>query len=81
MTKSNPPRDIRDQSSTQKAIAALLDALHTRLDAATVLAEEAHAAMRVHEQNQAIGTILALERLLPEAKALFDAAIVLHRGS
>ena len=44
------------------------------------LAGQAHEAMQAGEQNQAIGTILDFDRLLPEAQALYNAAIALHRG-
>ncbi|MDE2020227.1 MAG: hypothetical protein KGJ13_07830 [Patescibacteria group bacterium] len=63
-----------------KAIAANLDALSQRLSQAALLAKEAHEAMEAGEQNQAIGTVLEFERLLPEAQALFRAALVLHRN-
>jgi hypothetical protein len=35
--------------------------------------------MRNGYQNQAIGTILSLERILPTAQALYTAALALHR--
>ena len=63
-----------------KAIAANLDALSQRLSQAATLAKEAHEAMEAGQQNQAIGTVLEFERLLPEAQALFSAALVLHRN-
>jgi hypothetical protein len=63
-----------------KAIAANLDALSQRLSQAAALANEAHKAMEAGEQNLAIGTVLEFERLLPEAQALFSAALVLHRN-
>jgi hypothetical protein len=63
-----------------KAIAANLNALSQRLSQAATLAEEAHEAMEKGEQNQAIGTVLEFERLLPEAQALFNAAMALHRN-
>lgn len=63
-----------------KAIAANLDALSQRLSHAATLAGEAHKAMEAGEQNQAIGTVLEFERLLPEAQALFNAALALHRN-
>ena len=63
-----------------KAIAANLDALSQRLSQAAGLAKEAHEAMEAGKQNQAIGTVLEFERLLPEAQALFAAALVLHRN-
>lgn len=62
------------------AIAANLDALAQRLTDAAALAREASAAMAKGEQNQAIGTVLDFDKLLPETQALFNAAIALHRG-
>ena len=64
----------------QNAIAANLAALSQRLTEAAHLAGEAHAAMAQGEQNQAIGTILDFDRTLPEAQALYAAAIALHRN-
>lgn len=64
----------------QNAIAANLAALTQRLSQAAELAREAHGAMQGGEQNQAIGTIIDFDRLLPEAQALYNAAMVLHRG-
>lgn len=64
----------------QSAIAANLAALSQRLTEAAALAEQAHTAMTQGEQNQAIGTILDLDRLLPETQALYAAAVALHRN-
>jgi hypothetical protein len=64
----------------QTAIAANLAALTQRLTKATALAQEAQEALAQGEQNQAIGTILDFEYLLPEAQALYNAAITLHRS-
>lgn len=64
----------------QSAIAANLAALTQRLSQAAELAGQAHEAMQAGEQNQAIGTILDFDLLLPEAQALYNAAIALHRG-
>lgn len=64
----------------QNAIAANLAALTQRLSQAAELAGQAHEAMQAGEQNQAIGTILDFDRLLPEAQALYNAAIALYRG-
>ena len=61
------------------AIAANLDVLRLRLDIATQLVTEACAAMTAGEQNQAIGTVLDLERGLPECDALLRATLALHR--
>jgi hypothetical protein len=63
-----------------KAIAANLDALSHRLSHAALLAKDAQQAMEAGEQNQAIGTVLEFERILPEAQALFNAAMALHRN-
>lgn len=64
----------------QSAIAANLAALSQRLTEAAELAEQAHVAMTQGEQNQAIGTILDFDRLLPETQALYAAAVALHRN-
>ena len=64
----------------QSAITANLAALSQRLTEAAVLAEQAHTAMTQGEQNQAIGTILDFDRLLPETQALYSAAVALHRN-
>lgn len=64
----------------QNAIAANLAALTQRLSQAAELAREAHESLQAGEQNQAIGTIIDFDRLLPEAQALYNAAMALHRG-
>lgn len=64
----------------QNAIAANLAALSQRLTEAAELAKQAHEAMTHGEQNQAIGTIIDFDRTLPEAQALYAAAIALHRN-
>jgi hypothetical protein len=63
------------------AIAANLAALSQRLSEAAGLAKEAQTAMQEGNQNLAIGTVLDFEKRLPEAQALFAAAMALHRGS
>ncbi len=70
----------KQKTIIQNAIAANLAALSQRLTEAAHLAEEAHAAMTQGEQNQAIGTIIDFDRLLPETQALYAAAVALHRG-
>ena len=72
---TNEPKNI-----IQSAIAANLAALTQRLTEAADLAKQASAAMAQGEQNQAIGTILDFDRVLPEAQALYNAAMALHRG-
>ena len=69
------------QNATQTAIAANLAALSERLSEAAALAKEAHEAMEQDNQKLAIGTVLDFERRLPEAQALFAAAMALHRGN
>ncbi len=67
-------------NAIQTAIAANLAALSERLSEAAALAKEAHEAMQQDNQNLAIGTVLNFEKRLPEAHALFNAAMALHRG-
>lgn len=69
------------QNAIQTAIAANLAALSERLSEAASLAKEAREAMEQDNQNLAIGTVLDFEKRLPEAQALFAAAITLHRGT
>ena len=61
------------------AIAANLEALKLRLRSAADLVAEACTAMAASNQNQAIGTVLDLERGLPECDALLRATLALHR--
>jgi hypothetical protein len=72
---TNEPKTI-----IQNAITANLAALSQRLTEAAELAKQAHEAMAQGEQNQAIGTVIDFGRLLPEAQALYNAAIALHRN-
>ena len=72
---TNEPKTI-----IQNAITANLAALSQCLTEAAELAKQAHEAMAQGEQNQAIGTIIDFDRLLPEAQALYNAAIALHRN-
>jgi F0F1-type ATP synthase membrane subunit c/vacuolar-type H+-ATPase subunit K len=72
---SNKPETVIDA-----AIAANLAALAQRLEEATVVAREASSAMENRHRNLAIGTLLVIEEMLPDAQALFSAALALHRG-
>jgi hypothetical protein len=63
----------------ETAIYANLSALAEQLAEAAKLSTEAAAASKLGKQNQAIGTALPLEDLLSQARALYDAAITLHR--
>jgi hypothetical protein len=64
---------------TETAIYANLSALAEQLAQAAELSTEAAAASKLGKQNQAIGTALPLEDLLSQSRALYDAAIALHR--
>lgn len=61
------------------AIAANLKALHALLAVAATRSAEAHQLINSGECNGAIGTVLELDRILDDAKALHAAAIALHR--
>ena len=62
-----------------KAIAANLEALHLILEDAANRSAEAHELMQRGERNGAIGTALGLDIVLEDAKALYGAALALHR--
>ena len=61
------------------AIHAYLAVLILRLQHAEKLAVEAAAALSTGRRNLSIGTVLPLEKMLPECEALFRAALILHR--
>ena len=61
------------------AIHAYLAVLILRLQSAEKLAVEAASALSARQRNLAIGTVLPLERMLPECEALFRASLILHR--
>jgi hypothetical protein len=69
------------KNALQNAIAEILTALSKRLTESAEKSREACEAMEKGEQNQAIGTVLDFSRTLPEAQALFNAALALHRDS
>lgn len=71
---SNVPSEVKIN-----AIAANLKALHALLTVAATRSGEAHQLIRSGECNGAIGTVLELDRILDDAKALYGAAIALHR--
>jgi len=64
----------------QNAIAANLAAMSEMLAVAAARAAEAHQVMQAGEQNQAVGTVMGLDRELEDALALYRAAIALHKG-
>lgn len=62
-----------------EAITANLRSLQVLLAAAATRSSEAYVLSQRGEFNQAIGTVLGLDTILDDAKALYGAAIVLHR--
>lgn len=71
------PLTMREAIDT--AIHAYVAVLTLRLQQAETWAVEAGAALTAGQRNLAIGTVLPLERILPECDALFRAALILHR--
>ena len=65
--------------TTENPILPLLESLELVLHQANESADQAVVAMKLDAQNEAIGWILDLEKLLPTAQALYGAAIALHR--
>jgi hypothetical protein len=68
------PADVKTQ-----AITANLKALQALLAAAANKSAEAYLLIQSGERNGAIGTVLGLDALLEDAKALYGAAVALHR--
>ena len=64
---------------TKKAIAANIEAMRKMLMDTVLRTSEAFQAIQAGEQNQAIGTMLDLDRDLEDALALHRAAVALHR--
>lgn len=67
------------QTHAQAAITANIGALAHTLDHAAGLAKEAHEAALSGKTNLAIGTLSCTESEINAIKALYDAAMVLHR--
>lgn len=61
------------------AIQANMNAMRNMLEKAATLAQEGCGYMDDGNRNAAIGSIIDLDRLLGDAKALFDASLALHR--
>jgi hypothetical protein len=70
-----------EKTIKQAAIAANLSALRAVLENALLRAKDADTAAIEGQINQAIGAALGVETLLDEARALFGAALALHRGA
>jgi len=62
-------------------ISANLSALKTILANAEAIAREAHDYALRHERNSAIGTMLVLDTLLADARALYAASLAIHRST
>jgi hypothetical protein len=62
------------------AMHANLAALAYQLDDASKLVTSARNDMESHDHNLAVGTVLPLERILPECDGLFRTFLLLHRG-
>jgi hypothetical protein len=73
MNTNTPPRGM------SMAIAANLAALNVLLTAAAKRSAEAHELAQTGECNAAIGAILDVGSILDDAKALYGAALTLHR--
>ncbi len=71
---SNVPSEVK-----VNAIAANLRALQALLTVAAKCSAEGHQLIQSGECNGAIGTVLQLDAILDDAKALYGAALALHR--
>ena len=76
---SNVSSEVISSEVKVNAIAANLKALQALLSVAATRSAEAHQLTQNGECNGAIGTVLELDRILDDAKALYGAAIALHR--
>lgn len=61
------------------AIQANMNAMRDMLEKAATLAQEGCSYMDDGNRNAAIGSIIDLDRLLGDAKALHEASLALHR--
>ena len=61
------------------AIQANMNAMRDMLEKAATLAQEGCGYMDDSNRNAAIGSIIDLDRLLSDAKALHEASLALHR--
>lgn len=78
---ANHETGIPDCTSNQTVIAitAVLEALSNSLADAARVSAEARDCIKQGDRNLAIGTMAGLDSVLADAKALYDAALVLHR--
>ncbi|RTL70317.1 MAG: hypothetical protein EKK41_12800 [Hyphomicrobiales bacterium] len=61
-------------------ISANLVALHARLKLGLAMTTAASRAMTEDNQNLAMGSIIDLERIIPECDALYRTILLLHRS-
>jgi hypothetical protein len=64
---------------TQSSIQPLFRVLAATLEDAALYADEAFEACEQGKKNEAIGTLLSIEELLPTAQALYKVIFTLHR--
>ena len=70
---------MADDTIIINAIAANLEAMESLLYEANVRASEAAASARQGQRNMAMGAVIGIESLLTDVRALYGAAISLHR--
>ena len=70
---------VTPAAAIDAAIHANMTALSFRLETAAQLTVEARAAMGRKRRNEAIGTLLPLEHIIPECEALLRTILLLHR--
>ena len=71
---------VTPAAAIDAAIDANLAALAFRLDAAKQIAIQARAAMSRTRRNEALGTLLPLEQIIPECDALVRTILLLYRA-
>lgn len=77
--KKTPFDPLTMNEAIDTALHAYLAVLILRLQQAETCTVEAASALTAGQRNLAIGTVLPLERILPECDALLRAALILHR--
>lgn len=70
---------MTDDKIIMNAIAANLEAMESLLYEANTRASEAAASARQGQRNMAIGAVVGIESVLSDIRALYGAAIALHR--
>lgn len=67
------------KNTCKRVIEGNIDGIYELLEEAIQVTGEAQISIGEHGQNTAIGGLLQLDRLLTDARSLYDAAIVTHR--